>query len=103
MHGRIPGVSWGESSQRLFHAFMQANVRKIIAEGGVGSVNHMLDPQDIVVVTDYIDFSMRRDVGLQEGYLSIMPGRSALPCTGPWSKRPGRLPLGESLTAASTW
>ena len=72
MHGRIPGVSWGESSQRLFHAFMQANVRKIIAEGGVGSINHLLDLRDIVVVTDYIDFSLRRDVGLQEGYLSIM-------------------------------
>lgn len=72
MHGRITGVSWGESSQRLFHAFMQAGVKKIIAEGGVGSVNHLLDLKDIVVVTDYIDFSMRRDVGLMEGYLSIM-------------------------------
>lgn len=72
MHGRIPSLSWGESSQRLFHAFMQAGVQTIIAEGGVGSVNHLLDPLDIVVPTDYIDFSMRRDVSLQEGYLSVM-------------------------------
>lgn len=72
MHGRIPGVSWGESSQRLFSALMQAGVKKIIAEGGVGSVNHLLDLRDIVVVDDYIDYSLRRNVGLQEGYLSVM-------------------------------
>lgn len=72
MHGRMPGVSWGEASRRLFWVFREAGVRKIIAEGGVGSVNHLLDPRDIVIPGDYIDFSMRRDISLGEGYLSVM-------------------------------
>ncbi|HOV79939.1 MAG TPA: MTAP family purine nucleoside phosphorylase [Bacillota bacterium] len=72
MHGRMPGVAWGEASRRLFWVFREAGVRKIIAEGGVGSVNHLLDPRDIVIPSDYIDFSMRRDISLGEGYLSVM-------------------------------
>ncbi|KKM12578.1 phosphorylase [Clostridiales bacterium PH28_bin88] len=72
MHGRLPGVSWGEASRRLFWVFREAGVQKVIAEGGVGSVNHLLDPRDIVVPHDYIDFSMRRDTSLGEGYLSVM-------------------------------
>ncbi|HBT46450.1 MAG TPA: phosphorylase [Peptococcaceae bacterium] len=72
MHGRLPGVSWGEASRRLFWVFRQAGVKKIVAEGGVGSINPLLDPLDIVVPTDYIDFSQRRDLALTEDYLCIM-------------------------------
>ncbi|MGE5577922.1 MAG: MTAP family purine nucleoside phosphorylase [Syntrophothermus sp.] len=72
MHGRIPGVSWGEASRRLFWVFREAGARKVVAEGGVGSVNHLLDPRDIVVPTDYIDLSMRRNISLGEEYLAIM-------------------------------
>lgn len=72
MHGRQPGVPWGQASQRLFWAFRAAGVRQIIAEGGVGSINHLLDPKDIVVVNDYIDQSLRKDVSLGEGYLLMM-------------------------------
>ncbi|MBE3581525.1 MAG: MTAP family purine nucleoside phosphorylase [Thermoanaerobacteraceae bacterium] len=72
MHGRLPGVSWGEASRRLFWVLRQAGVKKVVAEGGVGSINPLLDPLDIVVPTDYIDFSQRRDVALGEDYLCIM-------------------------------
>ncbi|TEB12942.1 MTAP family purine nucleoside phosphorylase [Pelotomaculum propionicicum] len=72
MHGRQPGVSWGEASRRLFWIFREAGVRKVVAEGGVGSVNYLLDPRDIVVPNDYIDFSMRRDTSIGEEYLSVM-------------------------------
>lgn len=72
MHGRIPGVSWGEASRRLFWVFREAGVRKVVAEGGVGSVNHLLDPRDIVIPTDYLDLSMRKDISLGEEYLAVM-------------------------------
>lgn len=72
MHGRLPGVSWSEASRRLFWVFREAGVRKVVAEGGVGSVNHLLDPRDIVAPNDYIDFSMRRDTSIGEEYLSVM-------------------------------
>lgn len=72
MHGRIPGVPWGEASRRLFWVFREAGVQKVIAEGGVGSVNRLLDPRDIVIPDDYIDFSMRRDISIGEEYLLVM-------------------------------
>lgn len=72
MHGRLPGVSWGEASRRLFWVLRQAGVKKVVAEGGVGSINPLLDPLDIVVPDDYIDFSLRRDVALSEDYLCVM-------------------------------
>lgn len=74
MHGRVRGVAWGEASRRLFWVFREAGVKKVIAEGGVGSVNHLLDPRDIVVPDDYIDFSMRRNISIGEDYLSVMRG-----------------------------
>ncbi len=72
MHGRRPGVSWGDASRRLFWVFKKAGVKKIVAEGGVGSVNPLLDPLDLVIPTDYLDFSLRRDVSLEEDYLCVM-------------------------------
>lgn len=72
MHGRMPGVSWGEASRRLFWVLREAGVKRIIAEGGVGSVNPLLDPLDVVIPTDYQDFSLRRDVSLGEDFLCVM-------------------------------
>ncbi len=72
MHGRLPGVSWGDASRRLFWVFKAAGVKKIVAEGGVGSVNPLLDPLDLVIPTDYLDFSLRKDVSLGEDFLCIM-------------------------------
>ncbi|WP_282200010.1 MTAP family purine nucleoside phosphorylase [Collibacillus ludicampi] len=73
MHGWRPNeVTRAVASQQLFWVFAQAGVKKIYAEGGVGAINHLLRTRDIVVPTDYIDRSMRVDVGLGGPYLLIM-------------------------------
>ncbi|GAB7388675.1 MTAP family purine nucleoside phosphorylase [Bacillaceae bacterium] len=73
MHGWRPNeVSRGQASQQLFWVFQQAGVKKIFAEGGVGSINHLLELRDIVIPNDYIDYSMRKDVGLGGPYLLVM-------------------------------
>jgi 5'-methylthioadenosine phosphorylase len=36
-------------------------VKRIISEAGVGSLNHLLDPRDIVIPDDYIDLTTHRD------------------------------------------
>lgn len=79
MHGWRSGVSRKDASLQLFWVFREAGVKKIVAEGGVGSLNYLLDPCDLVVVDDYIDFSMRKDVGFGTPQLLIM--RQAL-CPG---------------------
>lgn len=72
MHGWRSGVSRADASRQIFWLFREAGVKKILAEGGVGSVNHLLDTRDVVVASDYIDQSMRKDVGLEGKYLLIM-------------------------------
>ncbi|MFZ5597230.1 MAG: MTAP family purine nucleoside phosphorylase [Bacillota bacterium] len=72
MHGWRPGVPRGRASQQLFWVFREAGVKRIIADGGVGSVNHLLKPRDLMVPDDYIDFSMRKDTGLGSPYLLAM-------------------------------
>jgi 5'-methylthioadenosine phosphorylase len=72
MHGWRMGTSRADASRQIFWAFREAGVKKIIAEGGVGSINHLLDTRDIVIPSDYIDFSMRKDVGLDGQYLLVM-------------------------------
>lgn len=72
MHGWRSGVSRGEASKQLFWVFKQAGVKTIIAEGGVGSISYFLRPRDILIPHDYLDFSMRKDVGLDGKYLLIM-------------------------------
>ena len=72
MHGWRTGVSRADASRQIFWLFREAGVKKILAEGGVGSINHLLDPQDFVIASDYIDQSMRKDVGLDGQYLLIM-------------------------------
>lgn len=72
MHGWRRGVSRATASRQIFWLFREAGVKQIIAEGGVGSVNHLLDPLDSVIASDYIDQSMRKDVGLEGDYLLIM-------------------------------
>lgn len=72
MHGWRPGVSRGDASRQLFWVLQQAGVKKIMAEGGVGSINHLLKPRDLLVPSDYLDFSMRKDVGLGGPFLLTM-------------------------------
>lgn len=72
MHGWRKGVSRADASRQIFWVFREAGVKKILAEGGVGGINHLLRPRDLVVPHDYMDFSMRKDVGLDDQHLLIM-------------------------------
>ncbi|MDI6891523.1 MAG: MTAP family purine nucleoside phosphorylase [Actinomycetota bacterium] len=72
MHGWRKGVSRADASRQLFWVLQQAGVKKIIAEGGVGSIREELRPRDLIIPHDYIDQSMRKDVSLSADYLLIM-------------------------------
>lgn len=72
MHGWRSGVSRAIASQQVFWVMREAGVKVIIAEGGVGSINRLLRPRDLLVSSDYLDFSMRKDVGLGGEHLLIM-------------------------------
>lgn len=72
MHGWRKGVNRGEASQQVFWVLHLAGVKRILGEGGVGALNHLLKPGDLIVPRDYIDWSMRRDVSLGLPYLMIM-------------------------------
>ena len=72
MHGWRSGVTRADASRQIFWLFREAGVRKILSEGGVGTINHLLDPRDMVISNDYIDLSTRKDVMLDGRYLLIM-------------------------------
>jgi len=72
MHGWRSGVSRASASQQVFWVLREAGIKKVIAEGGVGSINRLLRPGDLLVPSDYLDFSMRKDVGLGGEYLLTM-------------------------------
>lgn len=72
MHGWRSGTSRALASQQVFWVLREAGVKMIIAEGGVGSINRLLRPRDLLVPSDYLDLSMRKDVGLGGEYLLIM-------------------------------
>lgn len=72
MHGWRTGVSRADASRQVFFVFREAGVKRIISEGGVGSVNPLLDPRDFLIPDDYLDLSVRKDVGLEGKYLLIM-------------------------------
>lgn len=65
-------LSRAQASKQVFWVFMQAGVKRIMAEGGVGAINHLLQPRDVIIPTDYIDQSLRKDVDLNQGYLLMM-------------------------------
>lgn len=72
MHGWRSGVTRADASRQVFWVLREAGVSRILAEGGVGSINRLLRPRDLIVPTDYIDFSMRKDVGLGGPFLLTM-------------------------------
>lgn len=72
MHGWRSGVTRADASRQIFYVFQQAGVKEILADGGVGAINNLLDLKDVVIPHDYMDFSMRQDVGLQDHYLLMM-------------------------------
>lgn len=73
MHGwRPPHVSRADASKQVFWVLREAGVVRIYVEGGVGSVNRLLELRDLIIPDDYIDYSMRQDVSLGGPFLLIM-------------------------------
>jgi 5'-methylthioadenosine phosphorylase len=72
MHGWRRGVKRGDASLQTFWVFHEAGVGKVLADGGVGSLNHLLDPRDIVVPNDFIDLTTKQDIYVRGDHLLIM-------------------------------
>lgn len=72
MHGWRRGVKRADASLQVFWVFSEAGVRKVLADGGVGSLNHMLDPRDVVVPNDFIDLTVKQDIYVRGDHLLIM-------------------------------
>ncbi|MGR6836020.1 MTAP family purine nucleoside phosphorylase [Syntrophomonas erecta] len=72
MHGWRSGVTRADASRQIFWVFKQAGVKRILVEGGVGAINHLLRTRDLVIAHDYMDFSVRKDVGLEAKHLLVM-------------------------------
>jgi 5'-methylthioadenosine phosphorylase len=47
----------------VFSVLHRAGVKRILSDAGVGSLNHLLDPGDLVVVDDFVDLTTGRDAG----------------------------------------
>ena len=72
MHGWRSGVTRADASRQVFWVLREAGVRRILSEGGVGTVNPLLDPRDFLIPNDYLDLSVRKDVMLDGRYLLVM-------------------------------
>ena len=72
MHGWRTGVTRADASRQLFWTFREAGVKRIFSEGGVGTINKLLDTRDFLIPDDYLDMSVRKDVGLEGRYLLVM-------------------------------
>lgn len=72
MHGWRSGVTRSDASRQIFWIFREAGVKRIISEGGVGTVNRLLDLRDFIIPDDYLDLSVRKDVMLDGRYLLVM-------------------------------
>jgi len=72
MHGWRQGVTRAHASQQIFWVFKEAGVKFVLAEGGVGGINHLLETRDVVIPHDYLDYSLRKDVSLGLPYLLTM-------------------------------
>ncbi len=72
MHGWRRGVKRADASLQTFWVFHEAGVVKVLADGGVGSLNHLLDPRDIVIPNDFIDTTIKQDIYVRGDHLLIM-------------------------------
>ncbi len=72
MHGWRSGVTRADASRQVFWVLREAGVRRVLSEGGVGTVNKLLDLRDFLIPDDYLDLSCRKDVMLDGRYLLIM-------------------------------
>jgi 5'-methylthioadenosine phosphorylase len=66
MHGWTTGENWAASrgQQQVFWTLEQAGVRKVVGNAGVGAVNALLDPGDLVVADDVLDQTHSRPSAL---------------------------------------
>ncbi|MFN8526347.1 MAG: phosphorylase [Chloroflexota bacterium] len=64
MHGwrRDSDYTRLDSSEQLFWLFREAGVKQILVEASVGGLNHLLEPNDIVVPHDFIDERVSRSI-----------------------------------------
>ncbi len=72
MHGWRRGVKRADASLQVFWVFHEAGVTKVLADGGVGSLNHLLDPRDVIIPNDFIDTSIKQDIYVRGDHLLIM-------------------------------
>lgn len=72
MHGWREGVKRGDASLQVFWVLHEARVRKILSDGGVGSFDIELEPRTVVLPTDYIDMTIRKDVRVLGDHLLVM-------------------------------
>ncbi|MBE0416769.1 MAG: phosphorylase [Coriobacteriia bacterium] len=72
MHGWRRDVKRADASLQVFWVFHEAGVRKVVADGGVGSLNHLLDPRDVIIPNDFIDLTIRQDIYVLGDHLLIM-------------------------------
>ncbi|MGD0998206.1 MAG: phosphorylase [Thermoleophilia bacterium] len=73
MHGWRPGVPRGRASRQVFSVLHRAGVRRILSEAGVGSLNRLLDPGDLVICDDFVDLTTdRAGEGVVGGGLLVM-------------------------------
>lgn len=73
LHGWRDGVDRGTASRQVFWVLAQAGVKHILSEAGVGSLNTLLDPRDIVIPDDFVDLTTHRDPNpVAGGHLLIM-------------------------------
>lgn len=61
LHGWRAGVPRGLASRQVFSVLHRAGVRRILSDAGVGSLNQLLDPGDLVIADDFVDFTKERD------------------------------------------
>ncbi len=61
MHGWRAGVSRGRAARQVFSVLHRAGVKRILSDAGVGSLNALLDPGDLVVPDDFVDATTDRD------------------------------------------
>lgn len=72
MHGWRRGIKRADASLQVFWVFSEAGVRKVLADGGVGSLNHLLDPRDVLIPNDFIDLTVKQDIYVRGDHLLIM-------------------------------
>lgn len=72
---KIRNIGPNSSGERVFYVLYEAGIKKIIGTALCGSTNRLLDPADIVIPDDFVDFTTKRPqmlmVSLQDKGLEV--------------------------------